>query len=256
MTAALTSDSLMENNMSADSELDEAACERLSALVDGELESHAVPQACAHWRRSEALRGSWHAYQLIGDVLRSDDLASDPARDAEFLQALRRRLGAEPVPQAPTALDASSPDAGADTDADLHPERVATATATASGSGSGSGSVLNFRPARRRTWRASSAVAAGFIVVGAGVLLLTRGWGGAADLSLSEPMALALPADGLGRGSEAAVGSVAQTLAGGELLRDARLDRYLAAHKQFAGTSALGVPSAYLRSATVNGTDR
>ena len=234
--------------MAADSELDGVARERLSALVDGELEIGAVSQACAHWRRSAGLRESWHAYQLIGDVLRSDDLASDPARDAEFLQALRRRLGAEPVPQAPTALDASSPDAGADTDADLHPERVATATA--------SGSVLSFRPARRRTWLASSAVAAGFIVVGAGVLLLTRGWGGAADLSLSEPMALALPADGLGRGSEAAVGSVAQTLAGGELLRDARLDRYLAAHKQFAGTSALGVPSAYLRSATVNGTDR
>ena len=29
------------------------------------------------------------------------------------------------------------------------------------------------------------------------------------------------------------------------------LDRYLAAHKQFAGSSALGVPSAFLRSATV-----
>ena len=36
------------------------------------------------------------------------------------------------------------------------------------------------------------------------------------------------------------------------MLRDARLERYLAAHKQFAGTSALGVPSAFLRSATVD----
>ena len=42
----------------------------------------------------------------------------------------------------------------------------------------------------------------------------------------------------------------------GKLIRDARLDRYLAAHKQFAGTSALGVPSAFLRSATVDAEPR
>jgi sigma-E factor negative regulatory protein RseA len=37
----------------------------------------------------------------------------------------------------------------------------------------------------------------------------------------------------------------------GKVIRDARLERYLAAHKQFSGSSALGVPSAFLRSATV-----
>ncbi len=37
----------------------------------------------------------------------------------------------------------------------------------------------------------------------------------------------------------------------GKMIRDARLDLYLAAHKQFAGSSALGVPSTFLRSATV-----
>jgi sigma-E factor negative regulatory protein RseA len=48
-----------------------------------------------------------------------------------------------------------------------------------------------------------------------------------------------------------------QTLvASGQVIRDARLDRYLAAHKQFAGTSALGIPSAYLRSATAESRDR
>ena len=41
-------------------------------------------------------------------------------------------------------------------------------------------------------------------------------------------------------------------VADSKLIRDAQLDRYLAAHKQFAGTSALGVPSAFLRSATVD----
>jgi sigma-E factor negative regulatory protein RseA len=42
----------------------------------------------------------------------------------------------------------------------------------------------------------------------------------------------------------------AALVANGSLIRDARLDRYLAAHKQFAGSSALGVPSGYLRNAT------
>ena len=41
-------------------------------------------------------------------------------------------------------------------------------------------------------------------------------------------------------------------IANGTLIRDARLDRYLAAHKQFTGSSALGVPSAFLRSATAD----
>jgi sigma-E factor negative regulatory protein RseA len=35
------------------------------------------------------------------------------------------------------------------------------------------------------------------------------------------------------------------------IIRDARLDRYLSAHQQFAGSSALGQSSRYLRSATV-----
>jgi sigma-E factor negative regulatory protein RseA len=34
------------------------------------------------------------------------------------------------------------------------------------------------------------------------------------------------------------------------MIRDARLDGYLAAHKQFGGTSALGLPSGFLRNAT------
>ena len=44
---------------------------------------------------------SWHAYQLIGDVLRSEDLAAEPAADEAFLVALRARLADEPVVLAP-----------------------------------------------------------------------------------------------------------------------------------------------------------
>ena len=45
-------------------------------------------------------------------------------------------------------------------------------------------------------------------------------------------------------------------VADGQLVRDSRLDRYLAAHKQFGGSSVLGVPSGFLRSATLQTPER
>jgi sigma-E factor negative regulatory protein RseA len=45
-------------------------------------------------------------------------------------------------------------------------------------------------------------------------------------------------------------------VADGKLVRDARLERYFAAHKQFGGSSALGVPSGFLRAATTQTPDR
>src|SRR5688500_8447097 len=89
--------------MSIESESDPSALENLSALTDGELDSAAAARACARWRDDPSQRSAWHAYQLIGDVLRSDDLASTARRDAAFLAALRTRLAAEPVVLAPEA---------------------------------------------------------------------------------------------------------------------------------------------------------
>jgi sigma-E factor negative regulatory protein RseA len=51
--------------------------------------------------------------------------------------------------------------------------------------------------------------------------------------------------------SEATAPPIA-VVADSRLIRDAQLDRYFVAHKQFAGSSALGVPSVFLRSATVD----
>jgi sigma-E factor negative regulatory protein RseA len=42
----------------------------------------------------------------------------------------------------------------------------------------------------------------------------------------------------------------------GTFIRDARLDRYLAAHQQFAGASPIGAPSAFLRHAAVEAPGR
>jgi sigma-E factor negative regulatory protein RseA len=224
-------------NMATDSADGAAPRERLSALVDGELDANIVAQACAAWRDDAEQRSTWYAYQLIGDVLRSDDLASQPGRDVAFLSALRSRLAAEPVVLAPQPVEAAG-----STNRGTHGSR-----------------------SRGWTWAGASAVAAGFVAV-AGVLVLTR----APDVSPTPPSAapdsLALAAPPATQATPAAVVQATNVanvnaepqalVANGKLIRDARLDRYLAAHKQFAGTSALGVPSGFLRSATVDTADR
>lgn len=219
--------------MATDSTDEAAARERLSALVDGELEANVVMHACAAWHDAEQ-RSTWHAYQLIGDVLRSDDLASEPGRDPAFLRTLRGRLAAEPVVLAPQPV-----------------ELTASAERLAAG-------------ARHRgwTWVGASAAAAGFVAV-AGVLVLTRAPGvsptvqpGASDrIALAAPPAVQ-PTPAVAMQATNSVTEPQALVANGKLIRDARLDRYLAAHKQFTGTSALGVPSGFLRSTTTDAADR
>jgi sigma-E factor negative regulatory protein RseA len=230
--------------MSSRSESDLSRLEQLSALVDGELDDAAAAAACAGWSGDRSWRSSWHAYHLIGDVLRSEDLAADPQRDADLFARLRARLATEPVVIAPN----------------LAPLRQQV----------GVGS-----PQRRNgtLWKGSAAVAAGFVAV-AGVFMLTRPVEPVAPAgttlaradgpirvaaSAMQPVAPVTPTEGSGgvplRTAESSAG-VPSALIDGRLIRDARLDSYLAAHKQFAGSSALGVPSAFLRSATVESTGR
>jgi len=214
-----------------DSQANAATRERLSALLDGELDGRAVAEACAHWRESTESRATWHAWHLIGDVLRSDDLASDPARDTAFLDALRTKLANEPVVLAPKPLE--TPAVGAS------PVAVRAVAG---------------RGLRRWGWIAPSAVAAGFVAV-AGVVTLTRPGVLPQRNDATSVAQAAAPASLAGAtalvGNPAALAPEPQTfVATGQVIRDARLDRYLAAHKQFAGSSALGVPSGYLRNAT------
>jgi len=232
----------MSDDSKANAESNATARERLSAMLDGELDATPTAQACAHWRESDDAKAAWHAYHLIGDVMRSDDLASDPAHDAGFLEAFRARLASEPVVLAPRPLES------------VAPALVATARARAAGV-----------PGRRWSWMAPTAVAAGFVAV-AGVLTLTRGPGVSADGPTGTSVAMTSPAPASASFVAAAARpSISETsavvepqtpVATGQVIRDARLDRYLAAHKQFAGSSALGVPSAYLRNATVEAPGR
>lgn len=188
----------------------EEACRHLSALADGEAAGVELSAAFGAWRDDARARERWHAYALIGDAMRSDDLAQDPARDAAFLARLRGRLAEEPVI--------------------LAPEPVATPR-------------LRTAPPRRR-WTGPLAMAAGVLTV-AGVTVMMRGMGtldgapvatlaqapqAAQRVALNTPPAALPPAD-------------AGSAPGGVLLRDPLLDRYLEAHRQHARGPALSLPA-------------
>jgi len=118
----------------------DAEREALSALADGEAQSQEVARACAAWRDQPDARASWHAYQLIGDVMRSDDLAQASSGDA-FLKNFRERLAREPVVLAPSATQAQRP----------APDQVVA--------------LNQVKPLKRRAWAGPVAVAAGFVLV-------------------------------------------------------------------------------------------
>ncbi len=80
--------------------------ERLSALVDGETfdgQDHA--QFLAEFDHAD--RAAWSHYHLIGDTLRSDELALSPALSATFAARLSASLEAEPHLLAPAAAPAT-----------------------------------------------------------------------------------------------------------------------------------------------------
>jgi sigma-E factor negative regulatory protein RseA len=190
----------------------------LSALLDGD--GTKVDQACRAWRDDASARSDWHTYNLIGELMRSDDVRCNQQHDVRFLGRLRECLATEPVVLAPVAAKAST----------------------------GKGRW-------RSAWAAPLAVAAGFVAV-AGVLVVTRvaaPEGAVQDRSalLAGPSAARVVS---GLQGEAVVATSSATPAGspgaeGRLIRNAELDRYLAAHQQYSNTSALAVPGGSVRKA-------
>jgi sigma-E factor negative regulatory protein RseA len=189
---------------------------QLSALADGELTAEQAGPVVVHWREDSQARADWHAFHLIGDVLRSEDLASGASHDAAFLNSLRARLAEEPVVLAPgKGAEAAAPGA------------------------------LAVR--RHRPWVWSSAAAMTLLVVGTAAWT-TRDNGQVAASLAQAPSALPASAAQAEEQQQVLVVRGDQ----GRVLRDAQIERYLAAHQQFVGTSALGAPSGFIRNAAVD----
>lgn len=169
----------------------------LSAAADGD--ASALGRLAGCWRDDAQARADWHCHHLIGDVLRSSELARPAARDAAFLQSLRVRLAAEPVVLAPVAAVAAAP-----------------------------------RRAASR-WAMPAAVAAGFVVV-AGVLVVARTSG---PMGTNDVMAAASSPGGLLNVSAAGRAQGPASADGAKLLRDARVDELLRMHQATRGGMAV-----------------
>ena len=189
--------------------------ELLSALADGQLDKQDFAVALEACSQDPAALECWNTYHLIGDFLRSpaDLPASSLAGQGEvgFASRLNARLAQE------TVAFVAAPSAA--------PVPVVSDIVHHRGPASNDG---NFR------WKLVAGVA-----------------------SLAAVSAIAWNASGLMApavsGSQLAQSSPAQivvTSPQGPVVRDARLEELLAAHRQFGGASALQESSGFLRNAT------
>jgi len=187
--------------------------ELISALADGQLASEDFARALAACEADAQALDSWNTYHLIGDVLRSPEL-SPHAADTAFVARLRVRLSQEPAVVVASTL----------------PE-------------------VRHAPAGRVGWIGGEAandasfpwkLVAGFASVAAVAAIAWNA--GAGLLSPSAAPQLAR--------TEPAAQQVLVVSEQGTMVRDARTQELLAAHRQLGGTSALQMPSGFLRNAT------
>jgi sigma-E factor negative regulatory protein RseA len=187
----------------------------LSDLADGRLQGDPLADACRDWAADAEARRTWHAYHLIGDVLRSDDLARPPAADAQFMARLRDRLAEEPVVLVPAVPKAA--------------------------------------PARRQVWLMPVAAAAGFVAVAGVVVVLQQaapqgnGFAGPQLAASPPPAAVRMVSTAPG-----APTTLQANMARGEMLRDARVDEYLRAHRDLLVGSPVALPGGGVRAVDFN----
>ncbi|MBP6598717.1 MAG: sigma-E factor negative regulatory protein [Giesbergeria sp.] len=203
--------------------------EQLSALADGQLDDAAFEQALQFAHEEEG-RASWQLYHLVGDVLRSPELAHHAADNGAFLQRLQQRLADEPAPgrplQAGLGLQAAVP-----LQLPVVPE-AANASVFQWKMVAGLASVAAVAVVGWSSWSSLHSVPNGTAM---------------AVLSNSAPVVASVTAPVV-----APVSQVQQLPQPAEqvMLRDPRLDELLAAHQQFGATSALQMPARFLRNAT------
>ena len=214
--------------------------ESLSALADGELEAAAVGGLVAHMDADAQAMGSWHAYQVIGDVLRNSGAVVSAQAPGDFLAGVRERLHAEGAvlqvqPTQPVVTRIEPLPALAANDAVFRWKLVA--------------GLASVTAVMAVTWN---------LIGGA-----PAGAGGAAGPQLASiAPAQSAPA----QAASTVVVPVASTAAPstevvvntgqGVLIRDARLEELLAEHRQHGGMSALQMPTGFIRGATYDASGR
>ncbi len=235
----------------------ESVREQLSALADGNLpveDFHRVVGAVA---ADAALQSTWRTYHVIGDVLRSGEHA--PCSDSSaFMARFQQRMAAEPALAAPSPVEHG-------TYASSIPSKAVLARTV---------KVAPVEAANEPVFRWKLVAGAASLAAAAAIGWNLVGFGVApAGMQMAQQQstqgstvataASAVPSTQIASqdtGSTAANGrfeSAPVLVGNGEpqvMLRDARLDVLLEAHRQTGGASQM--PSGFLRNATFDGPSR
>ncbi|HZZ13115.1 MAG TPA: sigma-E factor negative regulatory protein [Paraburkholderia sp.] len=190
--------------------------ERLSAFVDGELfgEKHLNLDKFLSELDGED-RAAWSSYHLIGDALRSDDLAVSPAASSAFLSGFAARFDSEPHVLAPAAMPVAR----------------------------------RLLALRRRVVPAFAVAAAAATLTWIVVPQLQGVPGGPGVAQVAS-----VHGDSLQRVAMASVpmATVAPVAQDANIIRDASLDQYLEAHQQFAQQPVMPGSMPLIRAAAVS----
>jgi sigma-E factor negative regulatory protein RseA len=194
--------------------LDEFERALISDLADGQLRSDAFAEAMALLDDNSQARAYWHGLHVAGDVLRGEASAnaSNTAKDMAFLDTFRANLAKESPLKTVAQVNAVN-------DANV---RAAVPTAN--------DSFFNWK------WVGGLSAAAAVVAFSWNLVSNTATSPGGAGAQLAQSAPQAEPV-------------VTQTSAGA-MLRNPQLDALIAAHNQAGGSSALQMPSGFLRSAT------
>ncbi len=197
--------------------------EQISALADGQLHGDAFADAMRCAGDDEGM-ATWQLYHLVGDVLRSGELARADGGNA-LLSRVRDQLAQEAPLQRPVVL-AQDPVVAVVAQAQLPAANASV-----------------FR------WKMVAGVAslAAVAAIGWSSVGVLQGGGASATGQLASAPASSIQAAAV---PPAPVVAVADSDGQQVMLRDPRLDELLAAHKQFGSTSALQMPAGFLRNAT------
>ena len=201
---------------------------QLSALADGELQGEEFAEAMAWFEGdspdAELARATWRNLHVVGDVLRSEDLATCHG-DMPFLTRMQSALNGE-AKLAPILMSFD--------------QTALTKSAN--------------EPFFRWKWMTGLASAAAVLAVSWNLV------GGVAATSGAQLAQNFSPSTGLslqGTTASTAIAPVAVAVSndangsgGTVMLRNPQLDAMIAAHSQLGGGSALQMPSGFLRSAT------
>jgi len=240
--------------------LQESSREQISALADGALHGQAMASAVDALCADRDLQQVWRDHHAIGDVLRAG--ARRPCTDgAAFLSRFQQRLAAESIAMPVAVADATSsvvpfPTRQPATIAVAPVERIEAANEP----------VFRWKLVSGVASLAAVAAIGWNLVGGAGLLAADSRL--AAQQQMQSPVQIAsrdasvVPAavqpTGVSVPANAPVQVATQVAAnGGEpqvMLRDARLDQLLEAHRQAGGAAQM--PSGFLRNATFDGPSR